>query len=72
MKIILSILIFINTLCNPAKPEEVYICISPTAIAFHKTKTNCKGIRACSHEIKKVTREDAINKYKYRACKLCF
>lgn len=73
MKIICTLLILISTsLCNPVAPEEVYICISPTAIAYHKSKTNCKGIRACTHDIKKVSKEDAIKKFKYRACRLCF
>ncbi|PWS28581.1 hypothetical protein DHW03_01640 [Pedobacter yonginense] len=73
MKFLISVLIFIQiATIGQEKKQEVYICVSPTAIAYHKSKTACKGIRSCTHRIQKVTLEDAIKKYKYRACKLCF
>lgn len=50
----------------------VYVCVSPTSIAYHKSKNGCKGIQACTHQIIKVSKADAINKYKYRACKICY
>lgn len=53
-----------------SKEIYVYICDSKTAYVYHSTK-DCAGLNACTHEIKKVTLDDAINKYERRACKKC-
>ena len=58
---------------NPVhvKAEYVYICNSTTAYAYHKIK-DCSGLDRCTHEIKKVTKDEAINDYGRRACKVCY
>ncbi|HEX5155148.1 MAG TPA: hypothetical protein VFW07_27080 [Parafilimonas sp.] len=56
---------------NKAKAEYVYICDSNTAYAYHKTK-DCSGLNRCTHEIRKITKADAINEYGRRACKVCY
>jgi len=63
--------LFLSLSTTPVN-EDVYICISPTAKAYHKGKDACKGIRACTHKILKVSKEEAIKKYKYRACRFCY
>lgn len=49
--------------------EYVYVCESPTAYAYHKTK-ECRGLRKCTHAIKKVTVSDAKRDGR-NACKVC-
>jgi len=73
MKVLLQLILLLG-LCSYQKPDtqQVYICVSPTAEAYHKSKDGCKGIMACTHQVMKVSKEDAIKKYKYRACKICF
>ncbi|EDM35364.1 hypothetical protein PBAL39_12880 [Pedobacter sp. BAL39] len=73
MKILLTIALVLGLgLYRQQKSDYVYICISETAVAYHKTRDTCKGIKACNHQILKVTKEQAMKKYKYRACKLCY
>ena len=48
----------------------VYICVSNTAHVNYATK-DCRGLSASTHDIKKVTLEDAKNYYDKRACKVC-
>jgi len=64
----LLVLLLIN--CQVKSTEEVYICVSPTAKAYHKSKDGCKGLLSCTHKITKVTKDEAIRKYKYRACRI--
>jgi hypothetical protein len=45
---------------------SVYICDSETATKFH-LKKDCRGLNACTHEIKSVTEETA----KSRGLTLC-
>lgn len=73
MKIFLQLLLLVQlSLYKEPDTEQVYICISRSAIAYHKSGDGCRGIKACTHEIRKVSKADAIRKYKYRACKLCY
>ncbi|MGN6354122.1 MAG: hypothetical protein ACTHLB_12080, partial [Parafilimonas sp.] len=53
------------------KPEYVYICVSRTAYVYHKTK-ECRGLSRCTHEIKKITKKEAVDDYGRRACKVCY
>jgi hypothetical protein len=55
---------------SPAPVEKVYICVSKTAVAYHNFK-DCRGLQRCTHEIKTVTKEEAIERG-YRACKICY
>lgn len=48
----------------------VYVCVSTTAYAYH-VDYDCRGLQACTHTIRKVTEDDAINKYGRKACKIC-
>ncbi|MBB5635291.1 hypothetical protein HDE68_001176 [Pedobacter cryoconitis] len=52
-----------------ATGESVYICISRGAKKYHSHK--CHGLLRCTHEIKAVTRAEAL-KRKYTACKICY
>ena len=49
--------------------ETVYICV--TGNVYHKTP-KCRGLANATHAIKAVSREEAINKYGRRACKICY
>lgn len=46
---------------------SVYICNSKTAKKYHYSKT-CRGLNACSHDIKSVSLSDAKSKYKRTLC----
>lgn len=50
--------------------EYVYICTGNYSECYHKTK-ECEGLKYCSKEIKKITIEEAKNKYNRRACNYC-
>lgn len=49
--------------------ESVYICISKGAKRYHSRE--CHGLARCTHEIKKVSKEQAV-KLKYTPCKICY
>lgn len=53
------------------KDNTVYVCDGPKAYAFHKNP-NCSGLSKCSQQVLKVSENDAINKYKRRACRKCY
>lgn len=73
MKIFLHLIFFLQLVMGKeTDTEQVYICISRSAVAYHKSEDACRGIKACTHEIRKVSKSDAIRKYKYRACKICY
>lgn len=52
------------------KPEYVYICVSRTAHKFHNNRY-CQGLQHCTHQIRKVTKAQAIQ-MGYTACKYCY
>ncbi len=54
---------------KPAK-EYVYVCVSPTAYAYHSDK-DCGGLNRCTHEVRKETVSEAKQDGR-RACKLCY
>ena len=49
------------------KPDSVYLCMGPRSQVYHKTQY-CRGLKHCSTELKKVSLDDAINKYHRRLC----
>jgi hypothetical protein len=51
--------------------DQVYICLGPYAKVYHQSK-ECRGLRACTHEIKSVSLSDAVGVYKRRKCKICY
>lgn len=63
MKTLLTLLLL--TTLNTAQ-RTVYICSSKSATSYH-LKDNCRGLNACSHEIKSVSETDA----KGMGLKLC-
>lgn len=44
-----------------SEQSNVYICLSPNAKKYHFNKS-CKGLQRCTHDIKLVSKTDAINK----------
>lgn len=50
---------------------KVFVCDSSTSVAYHSSK-NCRGLQKCTHEIINVPKNDAINVYGKRACKICY
>lgn len=49
---------------------KVYICDSAGSYAYHLSKS-CSGLRHCKHQILIVTKDEAINTYGRKACKIC-
>ena len=66
--ILLSLLAFAPMTANET---YVYICMGPSSECYHKD-TDCRGIKNCSKEIKKVTLKEAIEKFKRRPCGYCY
>jgi hypothetical protein len=56
-------------LTNIKLDDKVYICVSPTAHAYHKYE--CKGLKKCTHQIKKITLLEAKDAKK-KACGFCY
>ena len=52
------ILILATTLLINTSGSTVYICDSPTAKKYHYSE-NCRGLNACTHEIKKMNLSEA-------------
>lgn len=57
MKIIFASVLFLSLFISKGT-GDVYICVSKTASKYHITAT-CKGLKECTHEIKKVTVTEA-------------
>lgn len=51
--------------------DYVYVCKSSTSVAYH-AKQSCRGLSKCTHEVIKVTKTEATNTYRKRACKICY
>jgi hypothetical protein len=72
--LILSMLVSIGY-ATPAKHftkaavDSVYICVSKTGHKYHSDR-DCRGLAKCTHEIRKVSKDQAI-KMGYSACKIC-
>lgn len=66
----LFLFLLIGTATN-TNTEYVYICTGGYSKCYHKSD-NCEGLVYCSKEIKKVTKEDAVNKYNRKPCKYCY
>jgi len=50
--------------------DSVYICVSATGHKYHDNR-DCHGLARCTHEIRKVSKAQAI-KMGYSACKICY
>lgn len=55
MKLILAIAL---ACCFSSGDGVVYICDSPSSVAFHY-KRDCRGLNNCKHEVKKSTVAEA-------------
>lgn len=70
----LAIIMLLALMPNP-KDDYVLICVSPTAHAYHKKYENkseyCKGLKACTHEIRKITKADALDMNR-TPCGFCY
>ncbi|MDB5154962.1 MAG: hypothetical protein JWR54_3713 [Mucilaginibacter sp.] len=53
-----------------ATVDSVYVCVSKTGHKYHSDR-DCRGLARCTHEIRKVSTEQAI-KMGYSACKICY
>jgi hypothetical protein len=51
--------------------EQVYICMSSTAYAYHKNR-NCRGLRSCTHQVEPMTEKEAISQYRRKRCGYCY
>jgi len=71
--LILSFLITVSSLTVSAKvkPDSVWLCMGPYSHSYHNTEY-CKGLTKCSTKLKKVSLDDAINKYHRKACHYCY
>jgi len=49
--------------------DSVYVCVSTSSKRYHAYI--CSGLKHCTHEIKKVTKAQAI-KWGYTPCKICY
>ncbi|WEK35625.1 MAG: hypothetical protein P0Y53_24330 [Candidatus Pseudobacter hemicellulosilyticus] len=54
----------------PVPAATVYICKSPSAVAYH-SDGDCRGLNRCTHTIVRVSKESAVE-YGYRACGYCY
>jgi hypothetical protein len=50
--------------------QEIYICNSNKAVAYH-SDINCCGLQRCTHGIEKVSLKEAQERG-LRACKICY
>ncbi len=52
-----------------ATQTTVYLCV--TGEVYHSTRS-CRGLNKATHKIIAVSKQDAVNKYKRRPCKICY
>ena len=64
--ILFTVLLLLGTGASQAD-KLVYICDSQASVAYHIDR-NCRGLARCKHDILKVSRTDAIQKYGRRLC----
>ena len=50
---------------------KVYVCVSSSSFAYHNKK-NCRGLKACTHEIKEVEESHASKTMKRKKCGYCY
>ena len=71
MKTLLLLCIMLFASVQNSRVTYVYICMGPQAECYHKS-TECRGIKNCSKTIKKVTLNEATDKYNRRPCGYCY
>ena len=65
------LLLFTLWFVAPQGETYVYICTGPQSECYHKN-TFCRAFKKCSGDIKKVTLDQAKDKYKRRPCGYCY
>lgn len=51
--------------------SKVWICTSSGAYAYHSKRT-CRGLNNCKTDIVLVTKQEAIEKFRRKPCKICY
>jgi hypothetical protein len=71
MSDLIKSLIFLVSInfCSCKDERQVLICESGTAHAYHKSM--CKGLKKCTHSIKTVTKNEAIEMHRDQ-CDYCY
>jgi hypothetical protein len=59
-----------NAEYNSVEQTKVYVVMSSSSYAYHKTK-NCSAVKKATHEVKEVTLEEA-QKMGRKPCKICY
>ena len=65
--VVIILSFYLVTSCNSAVENGVHICVSPHAIAYHHN-VDCIGLSSCTHEIRTVSKEEAIGKFNRDLC----
>lgn len=60
---------YVSITTNTDNTEYVLICNSKSSYAYHSYQ--CRGLQRCTHDIIKITRQEAINRGR-NACKICY
>lgn len=60
----------VNTRADVAA-DSVYVCLSREAYAYH-CRSNCRGLRQCTHTVKRVSMSYAQVTLNRRACGYCY
>ncbi len=66
--VIISLIFIVG--CSDSFSKDVYICTGPKSKSYHKS-SHCEGLRRCSSDIKKITKEEAINRNR-KPCRYCY
>lgn len=65
--LLLTVLSFMLSVPVLHSDTTVYICDSKSSKAYHLDK-NCFALENCTHEIKAVSKYDAVNSYSRKLC----
>ncbi len=63
--------VFLSFSSPAATSVKVYICKSNAAYAWHQVR-DCRGLNKCTHEIEKVTKEEAVALGYKKPCGYCY
>jgi hypothetical protein len=64
-------LLFISFTLSFSPVTNVYVCVSGTAYAYHRT-LECSGLENCTHTIREVSMTEAVKEYKRKPCRRCY
>jgi hypothetical protein len=69
--LILTMMLLFSGGVNEASETYVYICTGPKSTKYHIT-SQCRGLKSCSGEVKKVTLKKAKELGKKSPCGWCY